>query len=224
MPGVFVGMDADMGGNVAFGLGNGNPEPVGIFQKCANAVVAFYKVLNMPIKCGLVALVLGYTPVAQLLVPKDAALRPIMDGLESLGAAFSPCATLGLAGRFMASYMQRNEEAADSPSTSEEGIVAATFWVSFFKLIVSPIVGVLMLQGFAMAGLLPVNNMLLMLVLLIECCMPTAQNLVLLLQVQGQMKATNFAARIMLSQYLLSTVTITVFLTIFLNIVINGVV
>ncbi|KAK3266780.1 hypothetical protein CYMTET_24624 [Cymbomonas tetramitiformis] len=140
------------------------------------------------------------------------------------GAAFSPCATLGLAGRFMASYMQRNENSDSAGKSGEGSILAATFWVSLFKLIITPIVGILMLEGFAMAGLLPVNNMLLMLVLLIECCMPTAQNLVLLLQVQGQMEATNFAARIMLSQYLLSTVTITGFLTIFLNIVINGVV
>merc|ERR1712070_960252 len=62
-------------------------EELNLLQRISALLKSVWDALNVPMKTGLLAIVLGCTPITQLLLPREAILRPVMDGLESLGSA-----------------------------------------------------------------------------------------------------------------------------------------
>jgi predicted permease len=66
-------------------------------------------------------------------------------------------------------------------------------------------------------GLLSVVDKLMLFVLFLESCMPTAQNLVMIHALEGRQESATRLARIMLMIYGLSSLPISLLLTVFLN-------
>ena len=101
------------------------------------------------------------------------------------------------------------------PRDATEARILATVGVT--KLVLAPAVAFLIVEGLAMIGLLP-NDPVCKLVLLVEGSMPTAQNLVLLMNLHEHTRPlAERAGRLMLRLYPLAILPVTLWMTFFVQ-------
>ncbi|CAM9324627.1 unnamed protein product, partial [Heterosigma akashiwo] len=98
-----------------------------------------------------------------------------MAALRTLGAAYTPAGLLVLAGSLAG---------VDKDFTESKGKVArAVLGIALARFVCAPVVIFGLIRAFKVFGFMPADPVLLF-VLLLESCMPSAQNSVVILQVE----------------------------------------
>lgn len=136
---------------------------------------------NPPIQAALLAVALSaYPPVKACLVGPAAPLRFASSAVESLGAAQVPISMLMLSGSGTINYMKKLKnrlEAAGADLPPFSFSVRAELAMIVGRLVVLPIAGYALyaLLGPSYLGLLPTDDPLLLLVILIESAVPSGE-------------------------------------------------
>jgi len=138
--------------------------------------------------------------------------------LQSFGKAYSPAALLVLASSLAASPPEASE--GDGSDGGEEGYlrhrVPQVAAVAAARFVMIPLCSFALLQGaLRMRWLAP--DPLRDFMILLQTCMPPAQNTVLALQVGGMTQRATQMARVLLCLYLMSAVPIAGVLTVLLQ-------
>eukprot|EP00903_Cladosiphon_okamuranus_P017870 g16445.t1 len=166
------------------------------------------KILSPPIMACLAGLMIGLSPPLRwLLMREGAPLGPMWAAFSNLTAAYTPSGVLVLAGSL--SNCPRGKW-----FTKDTGKTMLA--VGMARWLLLPLVTSGLLFGGVKYGLVPQDPMLL-LVLLIESCMPSAQNSVIMLQVVGLQDAAGRCARMLCTLYLMSIVPVSILLTVFIS-------
>lgn len=171
---------------------------------------------NPPIQAALLAVALSaYPPVKTLLVGPEAPLRFAASAVETLGAAQVPISMLMLSGSGTINYMKTLKgklEAAGAELPPFAFSLRAELAIVVGRLVLLPLAGYALYAGLAQTGLglLPADDPLLRLVILIESAVPSAQNLIMMLLVHGDVVEGEAMASVLLRQYAVSMVTFTV--------------
>ncbi|CAM9839174.1 unnamed protein product [Ectocarpus fasciculatus] len=169
---------------------------------------AVRKVLSPPIVACMTGLVIGLSPPLRwLLMREGAPLGPMWSAFSNLTAAYTPSGVLVLAGS-LANCPPGKWFSRDTQKT-----ILAVGMARWFLL---PLVTSGLLFGGVKYGLVPPDPMLLF-VLLIESCMPSAQNSVIMLQVAGLQDEAGRNARTLCTLYLISIVPVSILLTVFIS-------
>ncbi|KAG8466265.1 hypothetical protein KFE25_002021 [Diacronema lutheri] len=170
---------------------------------------------NPPIQAAVLAVALSaYPPVKAMLVGPDAPLRFATSAVESLGAAQVPISMLMLSGSGTINYMKNLKsrlEAAGAELPPFAFSLGTEFAIILGRLVLLPLAGFLLytlLAGYLQ--LLPKDDPLLLLVILIESAVPSAQNLIMMLLVHGDIVEGEAMASVLLRQYAVSMVTFTI--------------
>ncbi|CAM9240918.1 unnamed protein product [Ectocarpus sp. 12 AP-2014] len=168
---------------------------------------AVRRVLSPPIVACMMGLVIGLSPPLRwLLMREGAPLGPMWSAFGNLTAAYTPSGVLVLAGS-LANCPPGKWFSRDTQKT-----ILAVGMARWFLL---PLATSGLLFGGVKYGLVPPDPMLLF-VLLIESCMPSAQNTVIMLQVAGLQEAAGRKARTLCTLYLISIVPVSILLTVFI--------
>jgi predicted permease len=179
---------------------------------------------NPPIQAALVAVCLAAVPpVKALLVGDEAPLRFMAAAVESLGAAQVPISMLMLSGSGTINYMKTLKGKLEA-----QGAELLPFAFSFRtecaiivgRLVLLPVAGYglywLLADGL---GVLPKDDPLLLLIILIESAVPSAQNLIMMLLVHGDVVEGEAMAAVLLRQYAVSMVTFTIAAALFQSLI-----
>ncbi|KAK3287369.1 hypothetical protein CYMTET_5116 [Cymbomonas tetramitiformis] len=202
------------------------------------------KIFNPPL-CGIfIGVLIGATPIApHVFSPADAAplpfelscgatlLRMCMDFASLLGTAALPVQTIVLA----ASLTSGRSAAAKSKANGDNEILKvasdlfpkdclgwrALVGVSVVRLLLLPTAFCALTMWLQQFGVLPLDPVC-QLVLLVQATMPTAQNLVLLVQLRPHTRPfSGEVALFILRQYLISIVPLTIWITFFVYLVLG---
>ena len=179
------------------------------------------RILSPPVLACYAGLLLGsVAPLRDLFVAAGAPLRPLMDGAKTFGGGYLPAVVLVLAGAFA----RRAGEPASLPAGGAapagpwEAVAAGEkrrrqrmllLGVLALRFAVMPMVGVGLVTAFERVGLLAEQDVVLKFVLLLESCMPSAQNSVVIMQMQGDDSATTRMAKLLAKLYLVGIVPLT---------------
>ncbi|CAM9880173.1 unnamed protein product [Chrysoparadoxa australica] len=178
------------------------------------------RILSPPVLGCILGALVGVTPALRsMLVGAGAPLSPIFESLRSLGTAYLPAAILVLSG----SLAGPKPEGGTSAARQEQEKVASGFArkimaVMLARFAIMPVGAYFMLRTGSSMGLIPYDK-LLWFVLLMEGCMPSAQNSVLILNLERKAGAATSMARTLSTVYLFSVVPIALLLTTILNFV-----
>lgn len=184
-----------------------NGENASIGRKVLKQVKSF---LNPPVCGSLLGILIGSLgTLRSLFVNPGAPLSPIFSACRTFGAAYLPAAVLVLAG----SLVKKQDSAGDKKSIHPKTILS----LLVSKFILSPILAVTTLRLLGICGLLPVNNARTLAVvsftLLMEGCMPPAQNSVIMLQLAQEQERAGKMAKLLTVMYALSAIPVTLLLS-----------
>jgi len=160
------------------------------------------RALSPPIIACITGLLVGSVPILRrLLLPSPtgaAAPLPLYRCLDNLGRAYSPAALLVLAGS-LAAPTSGKKAAKHQLGHSYTHVLA----ISIARFVCVPLCSFGLLQGALRLGVLEIDP-LRDFILLLQSCMPSAQNAVLALQVDGAPERAANMARILLAVYLIA--------------------
>mmetsp|Transcript_53157 Transcript_53157/g.95402 ORF Transcript_53157/g.95402 Transcript_53157/m.95402 type:complete len:505 (+) Transcript_53157:107-1621(+) len=197
------------------------------FQKHVwEPAVAFVKKLakSPPIQAASLALLLGlYAPVKAIFVGKDAPLNFIMVASNQMGNAQVPASMVMLSGSGTLRYLQKIKDQATQELKSQLGeevevttfdfSVRARLLILFGRLVIMPFVGYFWWWLFVSQGWWPgdpesaqYGKGMLGFICLIEACVPTAQSIVTMFIVHGDVVQGGAIAELILVQMALSVV------------------
>ncbi|CAM9666363.1 unnamed protein product [Heterosigma akashiwo] len=167
------------------------------------------RVFSPPIVACFLGAALGLCPWTRAaLIGEGAPLAPAMTALRTLGAAYTPAGVLVLAG----SLAGVNKDFAEN-----KGKLARTLLgISLARFVCAPVIIFGLIQAFKAVGFMPADPVLLF-VLLLESCMPSAQNSVVILQVEQKHEAARFVAQTLLLLYVLALLPSSAMITYFLQ-------
>mmetsp|Transcript_42030 Transcript_42030/g.91793 ORF Transcript_42030/g.91793 Transcript_42030/m.91793 type:complete len:550 (-) Transcript_42030:66-1715(-) len=173
-----------------------------------------------PIRAAGAAIVLGiFPPVKALFVGPDAPLSFVMNGINQMGAAQVPVSMVMLSGSGTLRYLEKIKAQAKEQLTQELGeeveleqfhfSKVAVFLILFGRLLIMPFVGYFWWRFFVVVGAWPVQASLgfeygdgmLGFICLIESCVPTAQTIVTMFIVHGDLLQGGAIAELILLQY-----------------------
>mmetsp|Transcript_30106 Transcript_30106/g.38849 ORF Transcript_30106/g.38849 Transcript_30106/m.38849 type:complete len:444 (-) Transcript_30106:166-1497(-) len=165
------------------------------------------RVINPPVIACFLGLFIGVTPILRkTLMEPGAVLSPVFNSFTTLGKAYSPASLMVLAGSL-----------ANSPRGGiDREMCYHVGGISLGRFIISPIVTAVLLKIGLALSLIP-NDPVLLFVLLMQSCMPSAQNSVLILQVEGLKESAGRMAQMLLILYLISIFPASILLSIFLQ-------
>ncbi|PRW21016.1 auxin efflux carrier family [Chlorella sorokiniana] len=196
------------GGGAAAAAAAALPPELGLLHSCAKAALEVIELLA----AGTLAtqtLVLAASLLQQPETPAAPALAAVSVGPASAATAAS-AASLGRRGWLSALRQQL------LPSDSMEARALLVLALTRFLLV--PLATMACLQALAAGGLLPpvLSDPVLLFVLLVEACMPSAQNLIILLQLSERTQALAPAfARLLLKLYFWAILPCTLWVTAF---------
>mmetsp|Transcript_40988 Transcript_40988/g.41862 ORF Transcript_40988/g.41862 Transcript_40988/m.41862 type:complete len:445 (+) Transcript_40988:80-1414(+) len=171
------------------------------------------RILSPPIMGCLMGLVVGsIAPLSNVITKPDGLLFPVFGAMQTLGAAYLPAVLLVLAGSLLpqpSGDVKEETEPVLSAKEKNDGTIlflkrVVTVYISRFVLM--PILGFSVLKFIqtnipSVAGML--NDKLLLFILLLQACMPSAQNSTVILQLAGNRKAAASMARTLVAVYIL---------------------
>jgi predicted permease len=162
------------------------------------------QIISPPFLSSLTGILIGCVPfLHNLFVTQGAPLRVLFDTGEFLGKAAVPCALLVLGANL-----------ADRPKADERATLSTVLSVAWGRLVLLPLIGCVVTLGLWRWGLIPHDDPMLVVVLLIEASVPSATNLVVMCQLHGRGEAA--MSRILVASYLLAVPTMTAFVGFFL--------
>ena len=166
------------------------------------------RVFSPPVMGSLLGLLVGSTPLKKLFIPISGIFHPIFEAARTLGTGYIPAVLLVLAGSLTPAT--KEEEAANPTKVSESTDkfdfvkqVGAIYLARFFFM---PALGFAMLDALRrfVPSLVPVlADPILVFVLLLQTCMPSAQNSTVILQLQGNRGAAARMAKALMAIYIM---------------------
>lgn len=157
-----------------------------------------------------------FSPIRELFVGPKALLETIFSSFETFGRAASPLSLLVLTSSLALNVGVNNEEKKEAPSTQQtitDGAKKSNsfkMWacVSVARFLVSPILVAGLLSLFRQVGLIqgPAKDPILWFISMLQGCMPSAQNLVLMLQVANKPEQSGSIARFLFFIYATSMI------------------
>jgi len=172
------------------------------------------RILSPPVMASVVGVVVGMNPfLKKIFLSPGAVARPFTEGLRTIGSAYVPAVILTLAGT-----LQQSVRASRSPggpsATKQKDVSVATKVTALMiaRFIIMPIFGFFLTTNFTRLGLIP-RDPLLHFVLLMQSCMPSAQNSVVILQLDNNDKAAGSMAKTLSLLYIAACVPIAILLS-----------
>jgi len=178
------------------------------------------KILSPPVIGSILGVIVGSVPFLQKAFFGGFA-TPLFGALQTLGTAYLPAAILVLAGSLVGSKK--------APVSSDEATVNGTAQVStapsvkavvsifISRFLMAPLLSLGLLKSFVYFGLLgPVGTRaraVVSFVLLMEGCMPPAQNSVIMLQLEGLKERASVMAKLLTLMYSLAVIPVTILLS-----------
>lgn len=171
------------------------------------------RILSPPILGSLAGLAAGATPAVMKLLQSGGILSPVYDGMRTLGAGYLPAVLLILSGSLMPQPPSSDEAGKEDASEKfdPKTIMKEVTAICCARFLVMPVIGAALMKLPFLSK--AVGDPLLMFVLLLETCMPSAQNLTVILQLQGDRFAAGRMARLLLLVYMLGIPAINFWLT-----------
>jgi predicted permease len=181
------------------------------------------KILSPPVIGSILGVIVGGVPVLQRAFFGGGIATPLTGALQTLGTAYLPAAILVLAGSLVgakpaapaAAAATAAPVAAVTKNTAPSMKAIVSIFVSRFLL--APLLSLGLLQSFVAAGLLgPAGTRpraVISFVLLMEGCMPPAQNSVIMLQLEGLKERASTMAKLLTLMYSLAVVPVTFLLS-----------
>ena len=167
------------------------------------------RIFSPPVIGSLLGMVVGFIPfLRQHIISPKGLLNPIFESMRTLGTAYLPAVLLVLAG----SLLQNNSSAppqTTDPATekAKDNAVLKLASVYLARFLLMPVVAFslykLAAQFIPGSKALFDKDPLLLLVLLLEACMPSAQNTTVILQLQGNKSGAAKLARTLMIIYVL---------------------
>eukprot|EP00523_Entomoneis_sp_CCMP467_P008100 CAMPEP_0168735472 /NCGR_PEP_ID=MMETSP0724-20121128/9352_1 /TAXON_ID=265536 /ORGANISM="Amphiprora sp., Strain CCMP467" /LENGTH=475 /DNA_ID=CAMNT_0008782619 /DNA_START=86 /DNA_END=1513 /DNA_ORIENTATION=- len=169
--------------------------------------------LSPPVIGSIGGIVIGATPALRELF-LNGWLYPLFGAMQTLGTAYLPSALLVLAGSLASKKSDNNNEASKSTAGLS---VKSLGTIAFARFLLAPIWALLILKGLDKLQLLgqagSPARAILSFVILMEGCMPPAQNSVILLQLVGMTGAASTMAQTLTALYGLAVVPVTLLLS-----------
>ena len=147
------------------------------------------KVLITPPSVGCLAgaLVGSITILNKLILGPGAFLSPIMNTVNTLGTSYLPCVGLTLAGSLYYALFRVNEVDEISPCNEHSvALWSKVLTLGIARFIIMPLFGVTLISLLSKFSIIPSNDKLLKFILMLQCCMPSAQNGVVILQLSEE--------------------------------------
>lgn len=171
------------------------------------------RVFSPPVLGSIFGLIVGSVPsLRDTFMSPTGILNPFFEGMRTLGAGYLPCVLMVLAGSLLPAAPDANappsEDSSDSDSLSFFKQIAGIYLSRFLIL---PIVAKFIL-GYASdipSISAALKDPVLLLVLLLETCMPPAQNTTVILQLLGNRVGAAKIARVLMAIYILGVPMIT---------------
>ena len=156
--------------------------------------------------------------LANLFIPQKAPFHAVFEAMRTLSAGYLPAVLLVLSGSLMGSSSKGGDDSSESTNqvkTSKRAFfkqISAVYVCRFLILpvLVFSLIKLLRTQGPFKAIL--DNDSLLVFILLLESCMPSAQNSTVILQLEKDRAGAARMARILLAIYVLGIPAITFWL------------
>jgi len=174
------------------------------------------RIFSPPVIGSLMGLVVGSVPfLKHLVLDANGLLNPIFEAMHTLGAAYLPAVLLVLAGSLFPAKEEPAVGSAAVAAVKEDPTKAAEAQKAFFTQIfavyvaryfVSPLIGfssIQLIKQYFPATRAIFHDKLLVLILLLETCMPSAQNSTVILQLQKKSAAAARMARVLMAVYIL---------------------
>lgn len=182
------------------------------------------RIFSPPVVASLLGMVVGFVPfLRNLIVHADSPLSVVYEAMRTLGTAYLPSVLMVLAGSLSppsAPATATTAAAAAAAPVAEKQIdwqfVSKVGSVYLSRFLLMPTIGFGLLKFLsktspAMAQLFAKDRLLLF-VLLLETCMPSAQNTTVILQLQGNKAGATKLARTLMMIYVLGVPAITYWL------------
>lgn len=187
----------------------------------ASRLVALKRLFPPPVVGVMTGLLLAISPLRPLIMStaseRAAPLGVIYNSFQNLGRAANPLALLVLTSSLAIGANGNKED--DDDSVKHRNPFSRWACVSTARFIVSPMLMLTLLKGMSTIGMvgLPSADPILWFVLLLQSCMPPAQNSVLMLQVADRGAEASRMAKFLFSSYATAMLPVVVIVTIVLR-------
>jgi hypothetical protein len=186
-------------------------EKVGLVASVGKQIKTF---LSPPVIGSILGVIIGSTAVLRnLLLSPSGLLAPLFGSLRTMGVAYLPSAILVLAGSLV-----KKKDTSASTTDSDKSALSAKSVVAILlaRFILSPILALSTVRLMTFAKLMPTDNAralaIVTFTLLMEGCMPPAQNSVILLNLANEKARASKMAKMLTVIYALSAVPVTLLL------------
>ena len=165
------------------------------------------RVLSPPVIASLSALVIGFIHPIRNVLLAGGLLNPVFEAMRTLGNAYLPAVLLVLAGSLLSSGGNKTASPAASgePSVDLKSLkqIAAVYFSRFFLLPTGAFTIIKLLKEHVPLAAGVLSEPLLVFILLLETCMPSAQNSTVIYNLNGDTQGAQTMARILISVYAL---------------------
>lgn len=157
------------------------------------------KAISPPTLGCLFGAIVGVTPVLRSLFFGPAApLASLFDALRTMGSAYLPTVLLVLAGSLAKGF--------ETLSLKDTALFKRTAAICVARFVLMPLTALALLRVGTAAALIPSSDKLLAFILLLQACMPCAQNTVVILQLQKRPAAAASMATLVSLTYILAVI------------------
>ena len=206
-----------------YGSGSSDEQDDGFVAKVGRELKKFF---SPPVTGAALGLIAGSVPTfsKSLMGPANGLLVPLFGAIKTLGTAYLPAALLVLAGSLVGGKNKKSTTAASADDRQEDGTrlkVRTILSILFARHILAPLGGIATIQLLGATGLLPEigsrARSVVSFAIMIESCMPPAQNTVVMLTLDGLTERAGRMAKALTVLYSLAIVPVTVLLSIALH-------
>lgn len=192
------------------------------------------RIFSPPVMASIVGMLVGRNAfISSLFIPASGIFHPLFEGMRTVGAGYLPCVLMILAGSLVAPPTKDGNEDGSNDNLTQYQEMKKNFGIgpkvgtgrAFAKqIIITYLTRFLLLPTLAFSGmkalsvLAPgfheylISEPLLLFILLLETCMPPAQNSVTIMQLSGDKKGAGMMARSLLVIYSLGIPALTFWL------------
>ena len=205
-----------------YGSGSSEEQDDGIVAKVERELKKFF---SPPVTGAALGLIAGSVPMfSKSLMGPNGLLVPLFGAIKTLGTAYLPAALLVLAGSLVGGKNKKSTAATSADNKQEDGTrlkVRTILSILFARHILAPLGGIATIQLLGATGLLPEigsrARSVVSFAIMIESCMPPAQNTVVMLTLDGLTERAGRMAKALTVLYSLAIVPVTVLLSIALH-------